>query len=209
MTEIEMLAELQELSIPLYTSVHLGTLRQDDGTEYHIVAGLDRELVRRLRERSLDETDTDIQQNTSDKKRFGTQAAYEEWYKKGRTSFALVHKDSGEIAALAWFGPKPLGRKSLRFLSEAELKEEGSQKSGDWHTIVYRSYSRFRGKGLMTPFMRFAMNEYLKFYPNAKLWAGLSTDNAPSIALATKLGFRKSEEFSDPEKRWCAMILES
>ena len=61
----------------------------------------------------------------------------------------------------------------------------------------------------MTPFMRFAMSEYLKFYPKAKLWAGLSTDNTASIGLATKLGFKKSEEFSDPEKRWCAMILES
>ncbi|MCE9541117.1 GNAT family N-acetyltransferase [Candidatus Kaiserbacteria bacterium] len=208
MTEIEILAELLELSIPLYTSVHLGTLKQPDGTEFHVVAGLDRNLVRRLREHSLDETDTDIQKNTSDSKRFGPEGAYEEWYEKGRTPFALVHKLTGDLAALAWFGPKPIGRKSLRFLSEAELKEEGSQEVSEWHTIVYRSYKPYRGKGLMTPFMRFAMDEYLKFYPDAKLWAGLSVDNAASVALATKLGFKKSEEHSDPEKRWCAMVLE-
>ena len=207
MHEIEILSELRELAIPIYTSVHLGTF-QKNNNEFHIVAGLDRELIRQLRERSLDESDLDIQKNTSDKTRFGPEGAYEAWYGKGRTPFALVHKKSGALAALAWFGPKPLGRKSLRYLSDEELREESSQKETEWHTIVYRSYAPYRGTGLMTPFMRFAIDEYLKFYPEAKLWAGLSTENPASIALATKLGFKKSPEHYDEKEHWCALILE-
>ncbi len=167
--------------------------------------GLDKNLVEQLKKKSLDETDTDVQSHTSDRKRFG-EGSYEEWYAKERTPFALTEEKTGVLAALAWFGPKPLGRKSLKYLSEAELAEEGRQKKSDWHTLVYRSYVPFRGKGLMTDFLKQVIAIYMEQYPNAKLWVGMNADNKASAALASKLGFEKAEELADTRSNWFAMV---
>lgn len=190
--------------LPLFSIQKLDTISSKDGEEFTIMLGLDEDLIAQLRAYSLDMSDTDLQANTSDFKRFG-EGSYEEWYAKDRTPYALVDK-KGTLAALAWFGPKPLGRKSLRYLSPKEIAEESKQDVSDWHTIVYRSYQPYRGKGLMSPFMQYVITDYKKRYPHAKLWAGVSTKNEASIALAKRFGFVISEKHSDPEAEWCAMI---
>jgi RimJ/RimL family protein N-acetyltransferase len=192
------------LPLPLYESKKIGPISTKDGSQLVVVIGLDKKLVEQLKRKSLDESDVDLQKNTSDRLRFG-EGSYEEWYAKDRTPFALVDGE-GNLAALAWFGPKPLGRKSLRFLSEEELKKEGEQKETDWHTIVYRAYDPYRGKGLMVPFVQKAIDIYKTYYPKAKLWAGVSTENPASLALARKLGFKVDSQTVDEEAHWCAMI---
>ena len=192
--------------LSLFESRIIGTMKSEDGETFSITIGLNQEIVNQLKERSLDTTDEDLQKNTSDYQRFGT-GSYEEWYAKDRTPFALVNQ-KGSLAALAWFGPKPLGRKSLRHLSDVELKKENEQEKGVWHTIVYRSYAPYRGKKLMVPFMRFAIGEYKKQYPEAKLWAGVSTDNVGSLALAQRLGFKVDPASVDHASHWCALIEE-
>lgn len=192
------------LPLPLYGSKRIGSVRAKDGQELFVFVGLDKNLVVQLKEKSLDKSDTELQNNTSDMLRFG-EGSYEEWYAKNRVPFALVD-EKGNLAALAWFGPKPLGRKSLRFLSEEELKKETQQKETEWHTVVYRSYEPFRGKGLMTPFVRYVMDIYKASFPGAKLWAGVSTGNAASLALAEKLGFKADPAYLDAEAHWCVMI---
>ncbi|MFA7309491.1 MAG: GNAT family N-acetyltransferase [Candidatus Paceibacterota bacterium] len=192
--------------LPIYESRHIGKFQAKDGTNFNIVEGLDKELVRQLKEKSLDESDAAIQTYTSDKQRFG-EGSYEEWYGKERTPFALVEGKMGTLAALAWFGPKPIGRKSLRYLSAEELKEESRQEKSDWHTIVYRSYAPFRGKGIMTPFLKDVVSVYRARYPRARLWAGISGGNEASAALAAKLGFVKADEYTDAKTNWSAMIL--
>ncbi len=188
----------------IYERAKIGSIQSKNGESFDIVIGLDTALVDQLIAYSVDASDVDLQNNTSDRKRFG-EGSYEEWFNKERTPYALVSND-GTLAALAWFGPKPIGRKSLRYLSEAELREEYSQAKGDAHTIVYRSYNPFRGQGLMSGFMRFAIDDYRARHPGAKLWAGVSTHNQASVALATKLGFVYSEEYSDPEQDWALMF---
>ncbi len=190
--------------LPLFSTQTLDTVTSKEGEAFTIMLGLDEGMVSQLKTLSTDVTDTDLQENTSDRQRFG-EGSYEEWYAKDRTPYALVDKE-GKLAALAWFGPKPLGRKSLRFLSAQERAQESAQEAGDWHTIVYRSYNPYRGKGLMTPFMRYVIADYKKRYPQAKLWAGVSTKNEASIGLAKRFGFVVSDEHSDPEAEWCAMI---
>jgi RimJ/RimL family protein N-acetyltransferase len=192
------------LPLPLYEKHGLGTLQSKNGDDFIVSIGLDRDLVSQLKERSRDMSDVDLQKNTSDLKRFGGDS-YEDWYAKERTPYALTDKN-GTLAALAWFGPKPLGRKSLRFLSEEELAKESQQEKNEWHTIVYRSYAPFRGIGIMTPFVRFSMDDYKKRYPGAKLWAGISTDNPSSMALAAKLGFKQDPKYVDADAHWCAMV---
>ncbi len=77
-------------------------------------------------------------------------------------------------------GPEPL------------LSEEGN-----WHTVAWRSYNPWRGKGLMKDFTRFALDIYQKTIPEAKFWAILKKENYGSAGLASALGFEKSEKLSD------------
>ena len=58
----------------------------------------------------------------------------------------------------------------------------------------------------MTKFMQFAIKDYKARHPGAKLWAGVSSHNEASVALASKLGFIYSEEYSDPQNNWAAMF---
>ncbi|TSC62165.1 MAG: hypothetical protein Athens041674_558 [Parcubacteria group bacterium Athens0416_74] len=200
------IATTVHVPVPLYTSIPVGRMTDDAGESYAIVLGLSKDVIEQLREKSVDTSDEALQKNTSDFERFGKEGAYEEWYTKERTPFVLLSKDSS-LAALAWFGPKAIGRKSLRHLSGEELKEEYKQDEKEWHTIVYRSYNPFRGRRLMTPFVQFALDTYRSFYPDAKIWAGISLDNAASIALAHKLGFKEDKAYTDVAKNWTAMIL--
>lgn len=195
------------LPLPIYTSIVLASARSNDGEEFEIVAGLDHNSAEEIKRHALDENDTELQKNTSDRQRFG-EGSYEEWYSKNRTPFGLIHRKTGVLAAIVWLGPKPLGRKSLRYLSEEELKKENEQKASQWHTLVYRSYNPFRGKGLMKDFARFAMKIYSASYPGVHYWLGFNEENKASMALASSLGFTVSEEFSDCPAGWLAMIKE-
>jgi RimJ/RimL family protein N-acetyltransferase len=190
-----------DLPLPLYKTVLIATARSKTGDEFEMYAGLNERMVAEVRQRSLDDTDEALK-ITSDRKRFG-EGKYEDWYHKGRVPFALIHKPSGAVAAIAWYGPKPLGRKPLRELSAEELKQnEYDLDAGNWATFTYRSYSPFRGKGLMKGFVRFTMDMYSAHFPSTQFWGGLYADNTPSLALARDLGFSVNEEASDRSKNW-------
>jgi RimJ/RimL family protein N-acetyltransferase len=192
------------LPLPIFTSVRIGEVSGKSGEAFDLVAGLDEKLVAQLKQHSLDMSDTELQENTSDHARFG-EGSYEAWYAKNRVPFALVHKESGTLAALIWFGPKPLGRKSLKHLSpEERAQDERAMDSGDWHTIVFRAYKPYRGQGLMKPFALEAMRIYKDYFPSARIWAGINAKNAASIALAEKVGLRKDASVSD--ENWVAMV---
>ena len=211
MSAVEILSggEAISLPIPIYTAIRIGSMRGNEGESFSVFAGLDVDMVAQLKAYSLDLGDEEIQKNTSDRARFG-EGSYQEWYGKDRVPYALVEEKTGTLAALAWFGPKPLGRKSLKHLSEEDRKQDERQMdSGGWHTIVYRAYSPYRGKGLMKVFVRFAMDSYRTLYPDSKIWAGIYADNPASRGLAEKLGFRILEEASDPSSHEIVMVLES
>ncbi|OGZ00213.1 MAG: hypothetical protein A3B13_00120 [Candidatus Liptonbacteria bacterium RIFCSPLOWO2_01_FULL_45_15] len=193
------------LPLPIYTSVVLASARSDDGEKFEIVAGLGKNFTEEIKKHALDKNDTELRKNTSDSKRFG-EGSYDEWYAKNRTIFGLINKKTGALAAIVWLGPKPLGRKSLRYLPKEELEKENEQKVGQWHTLVYRSYNPFRGKGLMKDFVKFAMKIYSASYPDAHYWVGFSEKNKASMALASSLGFTISKEASDRPAGWLAMI---
>lgn len=187
--------------LPLFESREIGKAFGTTGTAFVIREGLDASGINQLKKHSLDTSDAELQK-TSDFERFG-KGSYEDWYRsKERTLFALIEENTGTLAALAWFGPKPLGRKSMKHLSADERAEdERAMDSHNWHTIVYRSYPPFRGTGIMKDFVRFCMDTYLKRHPKAKLWAGIYGANPASIGLATGLGFAIRESSgSDTEE---------
>ena len=171
-----------------------------EGEKFSIFVGLDKELVAQIKKYSMDETDIELQKNTGDRNRFGI-GSYEDWYKKERTPFALVHKDSGNLAALIWFGPKPLGAKSTKF-----GKEKRYEIQNDWYTISFRSYPLFRGKGLMGDFSKFVIDLYQKKFPNIKFWVGTDRENNVFIKFISKLGFKTDEKNSDLPSGWLIMI---
>ena len=190
------------IPIPLYTSIHIGSAENRD-ERFAIFLGLSKQMVEELKQLSLDASDAELAEYTSDKKRFG-EGSYEEWYSKKRTPFVLVHDASGKIAALTWYGPKPLGRKSLKYLSAEDQAKEAAQPESNWHLISYRSYAPFRGTGIMKTFVKKTMDLYLHYFPKARLWAGSSRKNPASIALSEKLGFVVDEKISDSE--WVASV---
>ena len=98
--------------VPVFSSIKIGDT-EHNGVSFEMYIGLNNDQVTKLKHLSLDTTDVTLQEHTSDYKRFG-EGSYEEWYAKKRVPFELIHKETGALAALAWFGPKPLGRKSLR-----------------------------------------------------------------------------------------------
>lgn len=182
---------VRRLSLPLlmYTSITLTTVRStNDGDEFEIAAGLKKSSADEVRKHALDESDTELQKNTGDRKRFG-ENSYENWYLKDRTPFGLIHKKTGVLAAFIWFGPEPLG-----------------QEPGEWHTIGYRSYNPFRGKGLMKDFSKFSMKIYSASRPGVHYWAAINQDNKASIALASSLDLTVSEENSNSETGSIVMI---
>jgi RimJ/RimL family protein N-acetyltransferase len=196
-----------ELPPPIFTAKQVAQATAMSGQSFTIFVGWSKDIVADVKAHSLDQADTKLQV-TSDRKRFG-EGPYEAWYAKQRVPFALIDNATGGLAAIAWLGPKPLGRKSVKRLSAAEsVQDERTLDAENWATIVYRSYKPFRGKGLMTDFVRFAMEYYLAKHPRTHFWAGLDTKNPASQALAEQLGFRVSEEASDREAHWLVMVRE-
>lgn len=187
--------------LPIYSIIHIADAVSRDGKEFSIVVGLDKDMIAQLKELSLDDNDVDLQKNTGDKKRFG-EGSYEDWYKKGRIPFILVHKNTNALAALIWFGAKPLGKKSIKFGEGSEIVN----KEKDWHTLALRSYPPYRGKGLMKDFAKFTIDFYEKKFPNAKLWEGMDSRNNAIIKLNTELGFTTNEASSDRESNWLIMV---
>jgi len=176
---------LSDLSLPLpiYNSIHIADAIGKDGEEFSVFLGLIKKHIDQLRRFSLNEKDTDLQDNTSDRARFG-EGSYEDWYAKNRTPFCLIHKRDDILASLAWFGPEPL------FPGEK-----------DWHTVGWRAYPPFRGKGLMKNFINFVSDIYIKNFKNIespiKLWVAIRRNNMKGLKLAVSLGFEISEEASD------------
>ncbi|MBL8158136.1 GNAT family N-acetyltransferase [bacterium] len=184
---------------PIFTAITVGEMTGKTGEIFDVVIGLDEERVSQLKKYSLDMSDTDLQENTSDYARFG-EGSYEEWYAKGRTPFALIHKATGILAALIWLGPEPLGTKSIKY-GDTTKKDAPL---GDWHTIAFRAYNPYRGQGLMKNFALQAIEIYTKYFPSARIWAGINAKNAASIALSEKIGLHTEESVSDGN--WTAMV---
>jgi hypothetical protein len=166
------------IPLPIYEKVEIADAISRDGENFTITVGLDKDLVYQLVKYSLDKNDTELQKNTGDMARFGI-GSYEDWYKKNRTPFCLIHKDTNKLAALVWFGPKPA--------------HEGCK----CHASAWRSYIPFRGKGVMKDFTKYAIYFYIKSVPNTNLWAEIKNNNQASIDLAKKLGFVVDEILSD------------
>jgi hypothetical protein len=187
------------LPLPVFSSIHIADAINKEGEEFDVLLGLDKKYTEQLKNLSLDKSDTDLQNNTGDFNRFGI-GSYENWYKKNRTIFALINKQKDALAAIIWFGPKSLGKKSIKF------GEEGNDESqAEWHTISLRSYSIWRGKKMMKNFAEFTLNFYKKYFAGVKFWMGTDDRNVAIIKIFSSLNFIVDEENSDLTENWLVM----
>lgn len=178
--------QLPSFPLPIYKSIKIGEALGKDGERFSIFIGLDKKRVAELKELSLDKSDVKLQK-TSDFQRFGV-GSYEDWYKKIRTPFVLVHTTSNKLAGLVFLGPENLTG------------------SNDWHTAGWRSYLPFRGKGLMKDFGNFAMNAYLKKFPQAKFWVQIRKENTGSLSFAKNLDFNLTDISSPRGPNFLVMV---
>ena len=188
------------LPLPIYSVVEIADAIGSDGEEFDVYVGLEKKYIEQLKQLSLDNKDIDLQSHTGDRVRFG-EGSYEVWYNKSRTPFCLIHKRTDALAAFIWFGPKPLGEKSLKFRKDREY-----EKQDIWHTISCRSYSPFRGKGLMKNFIKFAMDIYKNHFPGVMIWNGMDDRNMAMVKISAELGFEIDEENSDLPEHWLVTI---
>ncbi|MEK9177313.1 MAG: hypothetical protein AAB923_03375, partial [Patescibacteria group bacterium] len=63
-------ADALALPLPVFVSIPIADVEKD-GERFTVFAGLDKTTTAELKARSLDDSDRDIQQGTSDRKRFG------------------------------------------------------------------------------------------------------------------------------------------
>jgi len=183
-------AKLSDVALPLsiYETNTISEIMGRDGTVFRLQAGLSKEHAVQLKKYSLDETDEALQNNTSDRKRFG-EGSYEDWYSNSRVPFSVVDTSTNRLAAFIWFGPKPLGAKSISHLTDEEQKKILSTDAENWHTIAYRSYSPYRGVGIIKKAVVAATEIYLRIFPDAQLWAILDKKNFASLGLSKALGY--------------------
>lgn len=186
MAGITLHPEADNLRFPLrvYEQYVVGELVSGNNERFRMHAGLDRDLMRQLRKKSLDLSDQELQDNSSDFKRFG-EGSYEEWYAKGRAPFALVHAKDTVLAAIVWIGPKPLGEDSATYLTSGS---SAAADSGSWHTIAFRSYNPYRGERLMKAFVRAVVKLYKRSYPSGKIWTITDRANIGSQKLSSAIG---------------------
>jgi hypothetical protein len=188
------------LPLPLFSSIHIADAICKRGEEFDVFIGLEKKYAEQLKQLSADESDVDLQGYTGDRRRF-VEKTYEHWYKKNRTPFALVHKQTDALAAIIWFGPKSLGRKSDKFGIADEHKVES-----EWHTISFRSYPDFRGRGMMKNFSKFVIDMYKQHFPGVMFWTGTDNRNSVFIKLISDLGFEVDEASSDLSEHWLVMV---
>jgi hypothetical protein len=188
------------LPLPIYSAIRIADGIGKDGEEFDVYVGLEKKYIEQLKQLSLDNKDVDLQSHTGDRARFG-EGSYEVWYNKSRTPFCLIHKRTDALAAFIWFGPKPLGEKSLKFRKDREY-----EKQDIWHTISCRSYPLFRGKGLMKNFIKFAMDIYKNHFPSVMIWNGMDDRNTAMVKLSSDLGFETDKENSDLSEHWLVMV---
>jgi RimJ/RimL family protein N-acetyltransferase len=179
--------------LPIYETTLIGSIEGRDDTTFTLYAGVNKEHVAQLKSFSLDKMDTAIQENTSDRRRFG-EGSYEDWYAKNRTPFSLIHTKTNKLAALIWFGPKPLGMKSMKHLTDVEQRKVSATDSGNGHTIAYRAYQPYRGVGIMKKAVNAATEAYLKVFPDALIWTVVDEANEASIGLSKALGYEVQGE---------------
>lgn len=134
--------------------------------------------------------DPEVLENTGDKKRFPTFDVARAWT-EGKAIYGLTHdiNEDADLLGIIWFEKMKLPR-------NVEYSSRDFDKNSFGITFAVRIYSSVRGKGLLEPFVRKVLANFLgsDFYRSEKqngIW--LRTSNEKVIRTCSKdiVGFRQ------------------
>lgn len=164
--------------LPLFESAILADASVPNLGSFSITVGTDKAAVEQFKNRSCDQSDTDLMRFTSDYTRICTES-YETWYQKGRVPFALLNS-RGVLAGIVWFGKKDF----------PELAQGHAPASAAWNTFAIRTYPPFRGQGLAFPFADFCITMFRELTSDHDpIWLETNEENVAGTKLYKKLGF--------------------
>lgn len=143
--------------------------------------GIDDKQIDQLIEYSL--SDENVGKFTSDRERFKSREAFDEWKSKRREIFTLVDENDN-LLGIIWMGIREIPDK--KYNGETDLKKYNK-------TFAIRIYGEARGKGLGLDFMK-------KSLKGSGFWLETSDDNLAAKALYKKFGFKQISEADENNK---------
>jgi ribosomal protein S18 acetylase RimI-like enzyme len=184
-----------------FATEHINTIVTNrsgiEPVQFALYRGMSSESVDQLIEYS--QTDPEVVAQTSDPKRFSSEAAIEAWLKKGggRFPYTLTNPEN-ILSGLIWFGPDPMPT------METISQEVDPTKYG--FTFAIRTYKEARGKGLAVPFMRLSFEDMQRTpaYSNndvQNFWLETSQSNAPAVKAYENFGFKHATTQPDHHGR--------
>lgn len=150
---------------------------------------MDLEIKKGINNKQIDQLieysakDESVAKFTSDRERFESRQAFDEWQKGGKEIFTLANKN-GDLMGIIWLG--------LKEMPQAEWREKIDKDSYKL-SFAIRIYGEARGKGLALDFMK-------KCIKNKGIWLATSDDNLAAKALYSKFGFRQVSDPSEDNK---------
>lgn len=127
--------------------------------------------------------DQNIVKFTSDRTRFSNFGKVSEWISGDISVHILTDTEEDALLGLIWFRPKPLDW-------PAPFDVHSNSASV---TLAKRTYPPARGQGMIVPFFREAVQQYLgseDHGPSIGFWLSTRTQNTRNIAVNRKLGFK-------------------
>lgn len=125
------------------------------------------------------QTDPQVANYTSDRKRFQDIDSYNLWYQKSEKNIYVLEDQDRNLKGLIWIEEKQLRSLSAEIKAEIDINELRT-------TIGMRLYEEARGKGLAKQFMKkcldlFFVSDLCMKIGNQKVWLIVSDDNTPAL----------------------------
>ncbi len=169
---------------PFGTSLKLGNLKN-----FQIYLWINHTHVSELIEYSQDSSDTAIQKNTGDKKRFTHREKIQKWYEApGRYFFSLVSSE-WKLAGI-WWG-RPCTAPKIQEIQDPMAHKTLQDNASNLHTNAIRIYPDFRGQRIATPFVHTCMIYYRDTFPKSVMCIDTSTTNIPLQKSYQRAGYQK------------------
>ncbi len=138
---------------------------------------------------SQDQSDTALQENTGDKKRFQNEQDIQKWYEDTqRYVFSLVSHE-WELAGIWW--ARACTAPEISKIEDKTAYDALQANADNLHTNAIRIYPAYRGQKIATPFANICSLHYRDMFPDAVMCIDTNVDNIPLQKSYEKWGYEK------------------